>query len=703
MKLVGSVLVIGVNEDFIVCVDNFYNISQFTKTHHTISGILQLNEEPLHHFSKAVAIAHSATRVALGFVKSSKGIVLESGAQIAPIAELTWQKLQISKIAYATSGNLLATGGEDGHVFVYLENQFLLSLPPFPDTISAIAFSSDDSLIFTACFGRSATIFNVTKNMQMTCFKTECIIEDAFFYAENTRVFCITQEGKTLIYSLQEGKITHTMQFQGIWLTTCHKLLGEEFALVGGKDNQLRILRLSDNTLVESIALEQGGITAFCFDAGLLYVGYSNGAIEIIDFYAAQEEMLALLEGNDFKGALAIIEEKNIFLKLNHTYCKKLESHWKETLTKAIDLLAKQQIQDARDLVEPFMSDKAKREEFDYYWQQKEIALKFMDAITSQHYTEVYHLSEQHPYLKDTLAYEEVENFWNKTFETCKHLLQQDPRKNLPKAQELLHPFLHVRHKKDSVIMLLNNSDKYIKAERAYRAKNFVEYFDMTERFPFLKEVRLYKSALLIGEQILQRINALENQNAFSKALGMCKLLALMSPFKSMANVKIKEIALKEEFLRACKTRNLQEAFRLVEEHYCLRAMPECKNLYEDFKQQEKTALSFALAGNGKDALESLRDYVPVASWRDKIAILLKIAYLAEFSNNAPGRAGALEKISWEKTFQRYIQLYGKDEELKRIAGEMGLQEVLENIAFEGNSKGYLTLDFEESLLVIDG
>lgn len=706
IRLVGSALGIGFEKDSIICVDNFYNISKYTKDTYVVDKALQLIKdiEPLHHFSKAVAVSHNTSRIVIGFAKVAKGVVVNVTPEIAPIAQLTWQKLQISKIVYSHDDSLLATGGEDGRVLIYTadNHQLILSLPPLSDTILSITFSDDDSLIFSSCFGKKVTIFNVVKNIQIAKFETNYLIEDAFFYAENKRLFCVTREGVVLIYDVEKGAVIQEMLLQNSWLTTCKKMPGEEFALVGGKDKLLRIIRLSDDTLMDSINLEQTGITTMRFEENFLYIGYSDGAVDVVDINLGRDEILELLDKDDLNGALGLIQQKNIFLKTTKEYCTKLETRWKEALAKAIDLLAKDFIQEATAVIEPFMHDKAKKEEFDYYWQQKESTAKFMDALEAKNYVEAYRLADQYPYLKETLAYENVESLWYKTFEVCKQLLFNDAQGNLAKAQDLLRPFTLVKSKKDTAMMLLRNSDKYVQADKEYRAKNFVEYFKMCERFPFLKDVLIYKSALLIGDQIIQRVNALENQNDFAKALEVCKLLASMAPFKNEAAAKIKIVQLKQEFAEACKNRKLVDAFKMAESYYELRSMPEYKALYNTFKKCEKIAINAASQGNGKLALDSLKDYLHIECWVDKIAAILKIAYLAEFANNAPGKEGAIENISWKETLQYYIERYGKDEELKKLVGEIGLQRELDAIPFDGNAKGYLTTIIADSLLSID-
>lgn len=192
LKLVGSVLGVATDKDSIICMDNFYNISTFSKENKVIDKVLQLSKEvePLHHFSKAVAISYTTSKIAMGFVKATKGVVVTTTPEIAPIAQLTWQKLAISKAAFSHEDDYLATGGEDGRVLLYSADnyQLVLSMPPLPDYISSIAFSQDERLVFAGCFGKSAMIFDVVKNDLVATIKTESLIEDAFFLCRQYKI-----------------------------------------------------------------------------------------------------------------------------------------------------------------------------------------------------------------------------------------------------------------------------------------------------------------------------------------------------------------------------------------------------------------------------------------------------------------------------------------------------------------------------------
>lgn len=182
-------------------------------------------------------------------------------------------------------------------------------------------------------------------------------------------------------------------------------------------------------------------------------------------------------------------------------------------------------------------------------------------------------------------------------FYGAKKLLIADHKLNLPKAQALLKIFVNVKSKKEMITMLLNNTSKFLRTETEYKARNYGEYFKICEKFSFLKETSLYKNALYIGEQILQRINALENQANYAKALELCGLLASMVPFASIANEKIKTIENKNAFIDLYKERRLVEAFAMIEANYELYSLQESKNLYDEFKSSVKVAFEYALKG----------------------------------------------------------------------------------------------------------
>ena len=119
--------------------------------------------------------------------------------------------------------------------------------------------------------------------------------------------------------------------------------------------------------MVDVIPSEQIGATSLFLDKNTLYAGYCSGYIEIIQIDKDKDEMLEFIAQNDLKSCLKLIQEKNLFLQILPQYIQKLDSLWKENLLQAIDLLAKDKLQEARNLIESFLLFPKKNEEFYYY------------------------------------------------------------------------------------------------------------------------------------------------------------------------------------------------------------------------------------------------------------------------------------------------------------------------------------------------
>lgn len=706
LRLPGSVLKIATSQNLIVCADNFYNICAFKKDDGVVSYNHQISKsvENLHHYAKSVGIAQNSTRVAVGFPKNPKAVILDIQEKVSALATLTWQKLDVTNIVFSPENSYVITGGQDGRVIVYANSNFhlIVSLPPLSDYISCIAICKNENLLFSSCFSGTAVIFSIDKNIEIATFNKETVIESAFFYDNDSKVFCVCQNGEIFSYDLKNKQFLSSHCIKDSWLTVCVPLFNEDFALVGNKENKLYIIRLADCFILDTITMDNMGLVSAFIESNLLYLGWSDGSICVVDTHKSKEEILECINNDDLSGAFKIINEKNIFLKTLKEYVEKIESLWSKTLKEAIDLLAKDKFDEVSAITKPFMSDIRKKEELDYYWQQKETMASFLDAINATKYPDAYKLAEKHDYIRDSIAYANLEEKWEASFAKAKDLLLEGDLENISRAQDTLRPFAVVPCKKDSVMMLVRNADKYAIAEKTFKDKKLIEYFKMTERFPFLRETRIYKTAILAGDQVMQRINFFENERNFSKALEFCKILESIASFRAIAQKKTESIKAKQEFISLCNTRQLSKAFGVAESNHELQSLPECKNLYNEFKQKTKIAYDYAVMGSGKKVLDYLQDYIYIECWRDKIAGILKIAYLAEFINNAPGKENAIPNVSWKETFQYYVERYGKDEELKKIASENNLFDVLDSIPLDGNPKGYLTAIVADSLLSID-
>ncbi|MCI5968071.1 WD40 repeat domain-containing protein [Helicobacter sp.] len=680
-SIADSVLGIAADENKIYAIDNRYNVYVFSHKSRTLeqSTSLKSNKHPLFDFSKAVGFANQQKRFAIGFSGSNVGSVISLEENIRELESLTWQKKEITNAVFSPNDTYLATGGECGRIVVYYGDNynFLLSSSPFSDAVSTISFSDDEHYALGASFSGELIVADIPYDKIITKITFSSVVEDALFDKDNTRIFCITRDGETILYDLIENKILSKNQLKHTWLTLCKRIPNTDFALIGSRDNLLYLVRISSNKLVETLRVRHQGITAMHFYQNFLFLGYSDGVIESYDTAFQMEAFLRILEIGNLRDITAMFYQDNIFLCTLKTYKEKLDAQWKEALKKAIVLLSKNSVEEAVTLVDPFMRDLEKKQEFNTCLEQIHYIADFIDTAEEKNYIKAYALAEKYPSVKNTLAYEKIEQFWQQVFNTCQTLLIEDATLNINKAKKLLSVFASVESKKGDIQLLLNNANVFLEAEQAYKNRNIVPYFSLCEKFHFLKETKTYKKAIYTSRNLLKQASILEKKNEIAQALKLCEYLNNIPLFKDITNAKLKTLHLKEKFLKACADNNIKEAFNLAETSIELKNLQEFKTLYDAFLNIFDKAFKAATNGEPKIVLELLKDYTTIGNLRTKINTLLKAAYLKEFQSNNSTRS---KNINWHDSFNEYIKRYGKDEDIIKVAKELRLYPILEHI-----------------------
>lgn len=699
IKVNGSVLAVQQTGRFVVVVDNLYNLYLLDKEKLQFVKTLNItkNHTPWHRYGRGMAISKDDfLNVAL--TKSPKSIVLQIVDGVKKLTILNWHKADISVSRFSPDGKMLSTGGEDGKTILYSLPSFdmAMSLFPRPDYISNIMFSDDSHLIASSCFDSSVHVFDIERSSDIAEFMAPDVVEDGAFFDEKRKLFFICKDGSTGVFDFESNEIVTQSNHFNEWLTACCVTKSRQFAIVSGKGEHLYVVRLRDNARIMTIKMEHVGATHLEFiTPEKLFVCYIDGVVEIIDFERYADEMEVHLKVNDYAKAKGVIE-KNEFLRLYPTYNDKLDEAWKAVLKQAIDLLAKNQPQGAMKLVEIFIEDPARNEEFTYYMAQRENIARFLEAMEVNDILEAYNIAENDPDVRKLSAYDKLEEYWLKVFATAKKLLQSNPGLNKGKAEEILKPFAQVRSKKSLVTTLLNNSEKYTEADHYLKERNFSAYFNLAEKFSFLKETEVYKKTLTIGEQFLEKMSQLENAKNFQKALEVGKILTTLIPFRKMAMERSKLIEKKMAFLEAYEKKDVQLAYHLIEGAPDLKSLPEFIALNERFKELSEEAYKKAFSGFSKEALDQLSDYLEVAYWEDKIASIMNVAYLNEIRNCSEA---IKEATDWGKTLSYYIDRFGKNDELEKVCGMKGLKEHLGNIDSKGDPSGYRHCSYLTTIL----
>ncbi len=695
LGLNGSVLSIGYSDSAVYAVDNTYTLYVIDKNSFDLvkSQTVTKNYESPHKYANLFSVS-SKNYFCMPFIGTKKGVVLSLGESLAKIATIDWHDADIEVSAFSDDGRFLSTGGADGRAYIYEEPSFrlLTSLGNRADYISALSFSKNNDFIAASGFDKFTTIFDFSRNKLHSVVQTIDVVDRAKFFDGNKKLYMIARNGASIVYDLEQKKTISTENLFHAWPNSLDISDDEKYAIVGSRSESVFVVRLEDNVKMLDIKLEHPSATAMKFLGNYLLMGFISGALIVIDYKKGLEALESAVKSKDYKKAREAIDQ-NLFLTIN-PLTKIFDEDWPDMLQKAIELLNKDAIEAAVEVVNPFLQDPKKQSEFNFYLMQKGNVAAFAQTVENKDYQKAYELAEKSKFLQKTSAYIELEAAFNKHFSNAKKLLEENAVMNMRSAEALLKPFA-LTVKKDIIYMLLKNSTIFKQADIFIKAKNFKAYFSLMEKAPFLTDTDLYKKVQILGEKMVDSLNDAVMNNNTQAANDVIKYLADFPQYKKLCSEKIDFMKIKDMFMQAIAKHDIKKVYAIIEKYENLRALKEFKEFQEDFDARFAKAKSYAYDGEPKRVILTMSIYMEIEYWKDKIASLLKISYLQEIAKYAKDT-----DVNWDMTFKRYISRYSKDSELFKVAQESNLSKILEAIDERGDANGYRYHDIADYIVV---
>lgn len=688
-KLNSSVLSIGASLDSskresILILDSSYHLYALRDGEFVFSK--QIFDFPSQHqFSKACAVSMYGY-IAIGVPKSNVCEVLKfEDDNLIHLASLSWHKADIYNIRFSRDGKYLITGGEDGKVFVFRLPDFHIAciLPPRPDYISNIHFGRIAKLIVYSSYDLQNCVFDMVQNKIIGTFSTHSVVEDIVFFDNDKKIFCVCANGESGIYDIASQTLDLKQNYH-TWLTRTGLTKDDNYAYIGARDNTLSYLCLDTNAVHFEVGLSyEEGISSMRIVGAKLHIGYGNGYLEIFDLSQGSDELLLAINSTHFKEA-KMISDKNISLKTHKIYIEFMDKCFEREYQKAKIALqndtSQANITKILSKLEVFFEDKSKKQKISKLLENIGIFKEFAYAISNRDYVLAYRLVDENEILKTTSEFEELENRFEEVFENAKNLLLKESFDATNEANEILKPFQAIASKKDIINKLLQNTDKFAQADLLLKNKHFEEYFKLAESFKAIQNTRNYKKALVFGEQILATINEFEANNNHAKALELNAILLKFAPLSDIAKRKQQDIHLKMEFLELCEHKNYKQIYQNIDKFATLKSLPEYIQMRQYFNQIFENALDLAIKGKNEMTYQILKDYFDIAFWQDKMASIFNLSYLNEI-NHTLNNAININHIDWQASLERYINMFGKNDELIKICeSHAQIRDILQQI-----------------------
>lgn len=565
-------------------------------------------------------------------------------------------------------GQYLLTGGTDGKVYMYSTQtgKIIMSLKPKPDYISHITVDKKGGNLAYSAYDKSLSVLNIRHQKERLNTFVEDAIEHSFFFNDSKSLYAIGREGNSYVYDFKSDELSKKALFPS-WPSCCVVDFSGRFAIVGGRNGTIYVVKLSNNSIFSSFKLDQKGISSLHVEDTYLFIGFENGWVYMIDMHAFIDDFSQALSIKNFRTAKRCLDN-NLFLAI-HPMSEMFQEAWEEILKEIISQFSTGNAASALEFATPFLSDDEHKKEFEFLLQKQKDFEKFAVLVLKKEFQEAFGMLERAPYLEKTDSARKLELYFTKSFAEAKKLMAADPLRNTPKVQELLKPFCVVPAKKEMIHSLQKNYELYLKADTLIKEKQFREYFTLTAKYDFLTSEEVYKKICALAEASIVKLRKLIDEGKYDEAFAGIKQVAVFLPYKEQLMELAKEIQLRQKLLDAIKNNNIQSAYELVAVYPMLESMAEFVTYDETFDEVLSNAMQSVANGEIKQVQQILSTYAGIPVFKPKIKECVRQATF-----NKLGLLLAAKSLAVAQTIAAYyLKEFGKDDEYEKLLKHYGV------------------------------
>jgi hypothetical protein len=408
-------------------------------------------------------------------------------------------------------------------------------------------------------------------------------------------------------------------------------------------------------------------------EGDILLLSCTNGTLLTINLAYEKEQFLIHLNLKEYAQVKEILDG-NCFLSLDDSF-EKFRAGFEEVLVKAKEYITKQMLEQALDIVAPFMGYLEYREKLDQLFIQQDHIASFMEAVEKKDILNAYLIAEKYPLIESLNIYISLEKQWELAFAKARKILEEDPLHGAKKAQEFLIFYERIPQKSDLVRHLLANKNIFIKADDAIKKQDFVSYFKYCQKFSFLQGTGLYKKVENLGYSMQRKALEYYKERKFDKAKEVLQILLDFPSHKNSALKEISKIECMMKFIDCVESEQKATAYTMANENSFLSFVDAFEKLNKPFEEKMHKAFISAKSGDAAAVRRELFEYIEIKELHNKIDSCMKVAYLQQLESCD------LSQIQRDLVLKKYTSLFGLDDLIEAIFDKKGYREEFQNFA----------------------
>ena len=665
---------------FIAGVDNETGIRIFARKANKVIGVQKFNNPTPHRHHRATGSSENGRLLVIQLFKTKTTYLMLFDTQKGKykiVKSLNWSsddELECS--AFDPQTKLLATGGNDGRVYVYTckNGRLFQSLPPRSDYISTMLFNDEGNLLAYSSFDRSLTVYDLhrSKLLYTGDARMAGVIMSMAFVPDTHRMVLADREGKVSLYDYMLKKNIRTMANLPAWPMSVLVDPKGRYALVGDKTGHLYLMDIAEENAIETEIIYQStyAILQMRIFESKIYLVTENGLIKTLDYESDEKAFAEYFEAGDYNACYDLMA-KNSLLYFTDTRVK-LDEVFEVNMKRLLGLIALGKLRDGKRMIAPFEKDPRHQSRIAGTIKQAQGIYEFSQLIKEQQYEKAYRLAESSDLLKEVGLYERLERKFEESFDKALKflVLMNDPIG----ARKAIQAFSNVAQKRALVQNLFNHPKVFRKGVTLHQKKEYQELEELALKNSYIKEAPFYQSYQRFVNNQEFFFDMHMEMEEYPEALEIAASVEKNFPKLAFAmREKITNLKTRLSFIHAVENNSVLVALRLVANNEFLTELPAYKKLDRMLGVRFDKAVESAQKGDFAGMHKILAPLYKNQQLKPRALSIYRVYYIEEMAS-----AGShVDDTAWKHAVKYYLKYFGRDDDLVRILRNNGKEHYL--------------------------